>query len=228
MLETIKIPILLQDLGQIKYGTQGKKSRYGIYRCECGSEFKSRTTDIKNGHTKSCGCHNIATIIKRNTTHGLTKHPIFSVWKGMLKRTTNKNEPSYKNYGGRGITVCDEWLNNFKAFYDDMVEAYQKGLTIDRIDNDKGYSKENCRWTTYKVQMRNTRRIHSTNTSGYRGVSYYKRYGNWVSQISVSGKKKNLGYHTTALDAAIAYDKYVIENGLEHTKNGVISQNELP
>jgi hypothetical protein len=87
-------------------------------------------------------------------THGKRKDPIYYVWRSMKQRCLNKNHKNYDRYGGRGITVCDEWLNSFENFYRDMGDR-PKGLSLDRIDNNKGYSKENCRWTTFKNQSRN-------------------------------------------------------------------------
>ena len=90
--------------------------------------------------------------------HGLTGHPLYSRWNNMKSRCHNPNNPSYKDYGARGITVCDEWRNDFKAFYDwSMANGYQDDLTIDRTDNDRGYSPDNCRWVTMEVQCTNRR-----------------------------------------------------------------------
>ena len=126
--------------------------------CNCGTEKIVEGTHLKSGASKSCGCYNHEALIKRNTTHGDNKTPLHYLWLDINKRCSNPNFKQFKDYGGRGITVCDEWRHNFVAFRDWAVEnGYSKGLTIDRIDNDKGYSPENCRFVDYYVQQNNKR-----------------------------------------------------------------------
>lgn len=95
-----------------------------------------------------------------------TANPIYAAWNGMKDRCSNPNSLFYKNYGGRGIKVCDEW-DSFDNFYNDMVSSYKKGLVLDRIDNAKGYSKENCRWTTWINSNNNTRRNRFISYKGH-------------------------------------------------------------
>lgn|SRR3990167_4368280 len=92
-----------------------------------------------------------------NRIHGMRHTKIYAVWCAMKARCKNKQDKQYKNYGGRGITVCDRW-KSFKNFYEDIGEEWQEGLQLDRIDNDEGYYKENCRWATHLEQARNTRK----------------------------------------------------------------------
>lgn len=207
-------PTLLQDLGmQYPTKTSTYKTRFGTYKCHCGNTFKATTGKVKNGDIKGCGCLKGASI-----THGKSKHTIYTVWSNMLKRCSNKED---KNYGGRGITVCERWtdVNNF---INDMAPKYKRGLTIDRIDNDKGYSPENCRWVTPQIQGRNTRKLCSTNTSGYRGVSWHKSTKMYRARICVDKKDIHIGLFESKDRAAEAYDKYVIDSNLEHTVNGVL------
>lgn len=211
--------VLLEDLGMhYPNETSNKKVRYGIYKCYCGNEFKTRIQSVKQNKTKSCGCLHKEKALIFNTKHGLSSHVLFGTWSGMIQRCTNKIHMYYNDYGGRGITVCDRWLN-VANFIEDMLPTFQKGLTLDRKDNDRGYSKDNCRWVENKIQHRNTRKIRSTNTSGYRGVSFYNLCNKWYSRICVDYKNIYLGRFNTAIEAARAYDDYIIKNNLEHTRN---------
>ena len=152
--------------------------------------------------------------------HGLRYHRLYQVWNQMIQRCTNIKQKSYKDYGGRGITVCDEWLD-INNFINDMYPTFKEGLTIDRIDVGGNYEKFNCRWANKITQQRNTRRLISSNKSGYRGVSFRKDTNKWRAIIRVNNKNKHLGYFTDKLKAAKVYDKYVLDNNLEHTINGV-------
>ena len=219
--ETIKPtePVLIKDLGmQFPTETSKRKSRYGIYLCSCGVEFRAGTEGIKSKSIVSCGCYNKLRTKESNTKHGLRDHPLYAIWSGMITRTTNTKHKHFKDYGGKGITVCERWLI-FINFYNDMVSTWTKGLSIDRKDNNLGYYPENCRWANNTIQSRNTRIIMSTNTSGYRGVSFRKDTNKWKATITVNKKTKSLGSFLTSIEEAKAYDNYIIANNLEHTIN---------
>lgn len=129
-----------------------------ICLCECGNETLVNGGGLTSGQTKSCGCLAIELKGTSNLHHGMSKSTEYNIWSGMKARCYNHNEVCYYRYGGRGITVCERWLNSFENFFDDMGCRPSKKHSLDRIDNDKGYCKENCKWSTAREQANNTRR----------------------------------------------------------------------
>ena len=211
-------PILVEDLGMI-FSTESskQKSRYGIYKCGfCGTEFKANTNDVVQGKTRSCGCYSKRRASETHKTHGLGSTRLYNIWADIKKRTLNPKNKRYSDYGGRGITICEEWLDVQNFYNWAITNGYEedKGLSIDRIDNDGNYCPENCRWTTSIIQNRN-KRIHKNNISGYKGVYFNKNTGKYQAQIVVNNKKIYLGSFLTPVEGAIAYNNYIIENNLE-------------
>lgn len=126
-----------------------------ICRCDCGTVKAISTHNIKRVH--SCGCYKDEVFKRDHVTHGQSDTNLYHVWASMKGRCKNKNNPAYKNYGGRGITVCEEWLD-FSNFYEwSMSNGYGDNLSIDRIDNDGNYEPDNCRWITLQEQQNNKR-----------------------------------------------------------------------
>ncbi len=147
-----------------------RKSRAAIFECPCGKQFRSRIGQIKSGKTRSCGCFTgLTPYSERTATHHLTKHPVYVVWMAIKGRCGNPDRSDYPYYGGRGITISEEFRTNFKTFFDYVSELPKFAdrerlkLTVDRIDNSGGYQRGNLRWATRKEQSANRRNtVHAS------------------------------------------------------------------
>ncbi len=133
-----------------------------LFRCDCGKEVIKCKNLVVRGECHSCGCEKSKRIIEFNKRtkkkHGKLNTRLCKIWSSMKTRCFNKNDISYKWYGGRGISICDEWMNDFLSFYDwSMSNGYKDNLTIDRIDVNGNYEPSNCRWVDMKTQNRNKR-----------------------------------------------------------------------
>ena len=187
-------------------------SRYGNFKCQyCGNEFEAPFNGIKNGRTRSCGCQRGSKPI-----HGLSNHRFYATWADILQRCNNPQRKTYKHYGARGITVCEEWLDirNFVAWAE-ATHPNIEGVSLDRIDNDKGYSPENCRWVDVTTQILNQRK-RKDNTSGFVGVCWNKGIDRWVALIGVASKEIKIGQFLSKEEAVLARNNYIVENKLPH------------
>jgi len=159
--------------------------------------------------------------------HGKSRTQEYYVWAGMIQRCTNPNNPMYKNYGGRGITVCGRWRNSFKAFYEDMGPRPGPKYSTERINNNRGYYKENCNWATCEKQNQNRRNM-ANNTSGISGVCWNKRHRSWEVRISKNNKRIHLGYFKTKKEAIKVRKKAEQKHWPNHRREQNETNSSLP
>jgi hypothetical protein len=183
-LDEIKTRVRIDRTGQ-RYGRLtvlglAGKDRFGKARwhcaCDCGKRTVGDGYNLGSGHTTSCGCH----VRERATTHGLSKSPEFKTWAAAKQRCTNPRDRAYPDYGGRGIVMSDRWMS-FDNFLSDMGRRPSAGYSLERIDNDGPYSRENCRWATQTEQMRNTRATRWVTAFGIR-----LSLAEWCEKIGVN------------------------------------------
>jgi hypothetical protein len=202
--------VQIEDLGMININ--GKNRRFGIYKCsDCGAEKRQRVDSAKVRKTTACiKCSSR----HRNTYHGDTNSKLYGVWGSLKYRATTNKVKGYEN-----ISMSAEW-EEWGAFKEwATISGYKEGLSIDRIDNNGNYTPNNCRWTNRFVQNQNQGLLSLVNTSGYRGVYGYKDREYYYANVSNNNRRVNLGKFYDKIEAAKAYDMYVVANGLSQPTN---------
>lgn len=188
-------------LTAIKPIEKGKNGTKWLCQCECGNFHTTTVTYLLNGDCKSCGCYKYEPFKEMITKHGMTGTRIYSIWNSMRNRCNNPNALRYKDYGGRGIKCCEEW-NDFKEFLKwANSNGYKDDLTLDRIDNNKSYCPDNCRWVTMEQQQYNKRTTH------------YLTYNGETKSMAEWAKEKNMCFQTLA--ARINNYNWTVEQALE-------------
>ena len=181
-----------------------------LCRCDCGNEVVVKGVSLRRGDTKSCGCitkERAIAMAKAHVTHGKTKTRLYRIWFGMKCRCHKKTAPDYPRYGGRGITVCDEWRNDFQVFYDwAMANGYQDNLTIDRIDSNGNYLPGNCRWVDSSAQNNNKRNNHYVTYNG--------------ETLTISEWSKRLGISKETLHSRLVKYGWSVERALTEKSGG--------
>lgn len=138
-----------------------------LCKCKCGTIREVTHTSLVCGKSLSCGCYHKSKVIERQMTHGMSNSRIYSIYYNMKRRCNNQNDKRFADYGGRGIKICEEWTDSFPAFLEwSLSNGYTENSSIDRIDNEKGYSPDNCRWTTMEEQRNNRRNTISIELFG--------------------------------------------------------------
>jgi hypothetical protein len=186
------------------YGRERHGWAIWSFRCDCGVEFTALAANARFGTTKSCGC--------ARTKHGMAGTQEYHSWIGMLSRCRDQNNSGYKDYGGRGISVCAKWTK-FENFLADMGLKPSASHSIDRINNNGNYEPGNCKWSTPKEQAANQRpktldrRLSVKSTSGFTGVRQ-NHEGRWQVRVMTNGARRHLGCFDRIEDAVAAREKF--------------------
>lgn len=186
-------------------------NHHAMWHCKCncenGTEKDIDQTRLKSGYTRSCGCLQKEMASERSSIHKMTDTRLYLVWKGMKARCYIKSHNHYEQYGGRGITVCDEWKDDFKAFYDWAIQhgydenALRNECMLERKDVNGNYCPENCCWTNATTQCIN-QNLRKDNTTGVKGVNWDKYRNKWQAQLQID-KKKVLNEHFDNFEDAV-------------------------
>lgn len=173
--------LVIEELERYR-NAAGKTERVFLCRCDCGNKKIIKMHTLRSGNAISCGCYRKEFISSAKSTHRMSGTKIYRVWRSMRRRCNASTDKAFVNYGARGITVCAEWESDFNEFYKWAISnGYNEGLTIERIDNNKGYSPDNCKWIPRREQNKNRR------------MNHYLAYGDrkktlqeWANEIGVN------------------------------------------
>lgn len=187
---------------------KGRQSQW-FCKCDCGADVFALSHNLRSGNTNSCGCLRVDMAKEQHTKHGFKHHPLYEVWKNMRSRCYNTRNPDFRYYGGRGVFVCDEWKGDPSCFIGwSISHGWKSGLQIDRINNDKGYSPNNCRFVTPRANCNNRRCTlqidgepasewfdsHNTNPDLCYSRFYYRYfYSGWSLDDSLNKPVKRVG-----------------------------------
>lgn len=186
-------------------------NHHAMWHCKCSCENKTEKnvlqSNLKNGTSQSCGCLHNEMVSEKFSTHKMTDSRLYLVWKGMKARCYIESHNHYENYGAKGIVVCEEWRNDFQAFYDWAIQtgydenALRNECTLERKDVNGDYSPENCCWANATVQCIN-QNLRKDNKTGIKGVNWDKKRNKWQAQLQIN-KKKVLNEHFDNFDDAV-------------------------
>lgn len=211
----INIGDRIGNLTVVSQKRNSKKRKSYVCKCDCGNIITLGSFELigndKRRPRKSCGC------MRYKQQGNTVKYKrLYNIWHGMIYRCNYEKHAGYGRYGAVGITVCKEWESSFNTFVEwALNNGYEEHLTIDRIDNGKGYEPSNCRWATYEEQEVN-RKMLKNNTTGVTGVYYLKREKRYRSMMRRNGKRYTLGFYDTfeeAVEDKLRAEEYYKENG---------------
>jgi hypothetical protein len=181
-----------------------QKQKFYLCKCNCGNECVILQNNLQTKRTLSCGCLHLELLKNNFLKHGLANTRLFSIWTNMKTRCYNNNGTDYSNWGGRGITICDEWKNDFKVFYDwAMDNGYKDNLTIDRIDNDGNYEPSNCRWATAREQALNR---HNNHLITYNGETHTMKEWSEIIGIDYKTLSNRLNKSKWSINKAMVFE----------------------